>query len=133
MLLHRVRYWVGYVLGAPVGLTYELILRVRNAGSAQVHVQRINGRLVKAYIKRECKWLPKIKGKTVGAITLGRVFCRDKFPSPRLIRHELEHVEQQGSNVLTRAKFYTEYGAQLATVGYENISFEQKAREASGV
>lgn len=74
------------------------------------------------------------------AITLGRhVFVKGAEAPPRLVRHELKHVEQVRRLGVTRFYFLYlwEYARNLAKyrshrLAYHHISFEVEAREAEG-
>lgn len=83
-------------------------------------------------------WLPKVLG--VAAITLGRrIYVAKRIASPRLIRHELEHVRQQEADGFMFFLKYLWHYLDGITAGlthdeaYRSIPYEVEARKAEGV
>lgn len=123
--MNRLRWFAGAVLGPIAGTAYYAFLRLVNIdGRWQAVVEDDTS----ALLLRSARCIPQGSA----AITFGRrVFTRRLMPSRALVRHELTHVRQYAR--LGWLRFLSRYGAEMATVGYRDISLEQEARSVAGL
>ena len=130
-MLRTLLGFFGYVVGPIVGYSYLGLMRILNGGRTLPSYGRKapgGAKSLQFTIVTGARGVPK--GKT--AVTLrNKIYTRAKIPSPRLINHELVHVEQYKE--MGTLRFFARYGGEIGKRGYRGNLLEQEARTRAGV